>query len=82
LKKLGCKNFSSAVYRFFGIILLTISETQFWHQFGINVAVMSDFIAISILENCPFFVSEMHFIQHFEPDRVGNAMHRCNPSMH
>jgi len=55
----------------------------FWHyssnfslklDIGISLAVTSDLIVNSIVENLAFFVIEIHCIRHFQPKRVGNPV--------
>ena len=83
LRELGCKKLTSTVWNFLlslPLLLFTSSfkldsNTQFWHQFGINVAVTNGFIVHGIVvENLVFFVSEKHCIWCFRSKRVGNLM--------
>jgi len=66
---LAVKNFSSAVCHFLALFFQFVSKTQFWLQFGINLAVAkaNDCVTDNIAENLAFFVSEIHCIIRFQP---------------
>jgi len=52
--------------------ILNLESTR--HQFGIDFTVTINFIVDGMVESLAFFVSKIHCIWYFQPNRVGNPM--------